>query len=160
MGSFSENSLLLGCQKKGDSSSSSSSGGEGAPCPLQRLLSHTSHGGTDPPTAAPRCWRSSRAPGAAGWAAVVQLWLFTERTWKEDSYPGGSPSAPLPSVEIPYPLWDGLLQVPSPRLTHSCRDLLFGPAWKTRAASGLLLHLHEGSSRTASATNLKGTLLG
>lgn len=57
-------------------------------------------------------------------------------------------------------LWDGLLQVPSPRLTHSCRDLLFGPAWKTRAASGLLLHLHEGSSRAASATNLKGTLLG
>lgn len=40
MGSFSENSLLLGWQKKGDSSSSSS--GEGAPCPLQGLLSPTS----------------------------------------------------------------------------------------------------------------------
>lgn len=62
-----------------------------------------------------------------------------------DSYLSGSPS-----VEVPRPLWGGLLQHPSLRLIHSCWDLLFG------AASGVPLHLHESCSQAASAPASRG----
>lgn len=105
------------------------------------------------------CWSSSHAPvllDELQWSSS----RYAQMKLEGDSYLSGSPSAPLPGVEVPHPLWGGLLQHPSLRLIHSCWDLLFGAAWKTRAAPGVPLHLRESSSQAASAASLKGTLLG